>query len=153
ARAAREAESQKAPARLAMGRTEVRGITESRVSEPLDPELGVLKVTSPAGRPVALVWNYAIHGTALGRGNFLMSGDLMAEASARIERELGVPALFVNGAVADVSPRPRGWAGVAQAGSALAAGALAAWAEATPEPDVPLAVATEAVALPSPALS
>ena len=55
------------------------------------------------------MWNYAIHGTALGRDNFLLSGDLMADASLRLERELGVPALFVNGAVGDVSPRPRGW--------------------------------------------
>src|SRR5262249_15786739 len=153
ASAAREAESRKAPARVAMGRTDVRGIAESRVGEPLDSELGVLKVTDRAGRPLSLVWNYAIHGTALGRANFLLPGDLMAGPSVRMERELGVPALFVNGAVADVSPRPRGWAGVAQAGSALAAGALTAWAEATPEADASLAVVTEAVALPPPALS
>jgi hypothetical protein len=151
--AARDAEAHKVPARLAVGRTDVRGITESRVGEALDSELGVVKVTATEGRPVALVWNYAIHGTALGRSNFLLSGDLMADASLRLERELGVPALFVNGAVGDVSPRPRGWAGVALAGGALAAGALSAWAEARLEPDVALAVVTEPVTLPSPAMS
>jgi len=151
--AARDAEAKKAPARLAVGRADVRGIAESRVGGPLDSELGVVKVTARDGRPVALVWNYAIHGTALGRANFLLSGDLMADASRRIERELGVPALFVNGAVADVSPRPRGWAGVVLAGSALAAGALNAWAEARPETGPALEVVTEPVALPSPALS
>jgi hypothetical protein len=99
------------------------------------------------------VWNYAIHGTALGRENLWLSGDIMADASQRIERELGVPALFVNGAVGDVSPRPRGWAGVAAAGAALASGALTAWADARPQSDPGVAVVHERMALPSPALS
>jgi hypothetical protein len=100
-----------------------------------------------------MIWNYAIHGTALGRDNSMLSGDLMADASARIERELGAPALFVNGAVADVSPRPRNWSGVAEAGSALASGALAAWDRARPDATARLDVITETVALPPPALS
>jgi hypothetical protein len=74
---------------------------------------------------VALVWNYAIHGTTLGRGNLLVSGDLMAEASARIERRLGVPALFVNGAVGDVSPAAR--VGRRRDGEQLAPRAPSAW--------------------------
>lgn len=152
-RAARLAESGKAPARLAVGRSDVAGIAESRVRGPLDTELGLLKVTTLGGRPLALVWNYAIHGTALGRDNFLLSGDLMGDASHRIEQTLGVPALFVNGAVGDVSPRPRGWSGVAAAGSALADAALAAWADARPEASPRLDVVTERVALPSPFLS
>jgi hypothetical protein len=110
-------------------------------------------VTTLTGLPVALVWNYAIHGTALSRDNFLLSGDLMADASLRLERELGVPALFVNGAEGDVSPRPRGWNGVATAGTALAAGALSAWAAAREDTDQRLEVVTERVILPSPALS
>lgn len=149
---ARQAETRKVPARLASARTEVHDITESRVRGPLDPELGVLKVMGTDGRPVALLWNYAIHGTALGRENLLLSGDLMAEASARLEREIGAPALFVNGAVGDVSPRPRGWAGVKAAGEVLAAGALRAWAEAGTEPSS-LQVARESVALPAPSVS
>jgi hypothetical protein len=152
-RATRQAEAGKTAARVGAGRAEVTGIAESRVQGPLDTELGVLKVTTLAGLPVALVWNYAIHGTALSRDNFLLSGDLMADASLRLERELGVPALFVNGAEGDVSPRPRGWIGVGTAGSALAAGALAAWAAAREDSDQRLEVVTERVILPSPALS
>ena len=153
AHAAREAEASKVRARIAVGRADVSGITESRVQGPLDTELGVLKVTAAAGRPIALVWNYAIHGTALGRNNLLLSGDLMGDASLRLERDLGVPALYVNGAVGDVSPRPRGWAGVATAGRALADGARAAWEQAQADPDPRLDVVREPVALPSPALS
>ena len=151
--ATRQAEARKSAARVATGRADVTGIAESRVQGPLDTELGVLKVTKLTGLPVALVWNYAIHGTALSRDNFLLSGDLMADASLRLERELGVPALFVNGAEGDVSPRPRGWNGVATAGTALAAGALSAWAAAREDTDQRLEVVTERVILPSPALS
>jgi hypothetical protein len=153
AEAAREAQARQVPAVLGASRVEVRGIADSRVHGPLDPELGVLRVAGVDGRPVSLVWNYAIHGTALGRDNFLFSGDLMADAAERIERELGVPALFVNGAVGDVSPRPRGWAGVAEAGQALAAGAVAAWGEARPTATRPVEVVRERVVLPSPAVS
>lgn len=150
--AARQAEARKAKARIAAGRTEVVGIAESRVQEALDPELGVVKVIGADGRPVALLWNYAIHGTALGRDNFLLSGDLMGDASARLEREVGVPALFVNGAEGDVSPRPRGWTGVQAGGQALTAGALRAWGQAHLESGG-VQVATERVTLPSPTVS
>jgi hypothetical protein len=151
-RAASAAESSKAPAVVSSARVEVSDVAESRVQEALDPELGVLKVTRPDGRPVAMVWNYAIHGTALARDNFLLSGDLMGEASARVEREIGAPALFVNGALGDVSPRGRGWVGVKAIGDALAAGALRAWGATRPEPGR-LEVARERVAMPPPTVA
>ena len=78
-------------------------------------------------RPIAVVWNYAIHGTMLGASNFKLSGDVMGDASARIEEQLGAPALYVNGAVGDVSPRQRGWDGVAATGKLLSAAVLALW--------------------------
>lgn len=152
-RAAREAERRRVPAHLAWGKTTVTGVATSRLDQPLDPELGLLKVTDSDGRPVALVWNYAIHGTALGPGNALLSGDLMAEASARLERETGAPALFVNGAAGDVSPRERGWPGVESAGAALASAALAAWRTLPPGRDETLEVAQGEVSLPDPVLS
>lgn len=152
-RAAREAYARRAPARVGTGVSEVTGITRSRLRAPLDPELGVLKVVADDGRPIALVWNYAIHGTALGRDNLLVSGDLMAEASSRIERRLGVPALFVNGAVGDVSPAARGWSGAAQIGERLAREALAVWDRVTPETDARVDLAAGRAALPAPAVS
>jgi neutral/alkaline ceramidase-like enzyme len=150
--AAVRAEAGKVRARVGSGLTEVSDIAESRVQGPLDPELGVVKVVGSNGRPVAAIWNYAIHGTALGRDNFLLSGDLMGEANARIERAIGVPALFVNGAVGDVSPRPRGWTGVQTAGQALATGALRAWEHAIFEPGR-LQIWTEHILLPPPTLA
>ena len=151
--AAREAWKRREPARVVAGKGTVTGIATSRLDQPLDPELGVLKVTAMDGRGLALVWNYAIHGTALGHGNFQISGDLMGEASARLERETGVPVLFVNGAAGDVSPIGRGWPGVESIGSTLAASALATWSALPPGRDGTLGIAESRVALPDPGLS
>lgn len=150
--AARTAERRKRPATVGTGWTEVSGLTDSRVHGRLDPELGLLKVMGTDGKPVAAVWNYAIHGTMLGRKNFELSGDVMGDASARIEEQLGAPALYVNGAVGDVSPRQRGWDGVAATGKLLAASVLALWPRVPPDGDQRLTVAGETAALPSPAL-
>jgi len=151
--AAREAWRRREPARVVAGKGTVTGIATSRLDQPLDPELGVLKVTAVDGRPVALVWNYAIHGTALGHGNFQISGDLMGEASARLERETGVPVLFVNGAAGDVSPIWRGWPGVETIGSTLAGSALATWRALPAGRDETLGIAESRVALPHPGVS
>lgn len=150
--AARQAEARLGPAVVGAGRAEVTGIAESRLHAPLDPELGVLKVVRRDGRPVAAVWNYAIHGTALGPRNGLLSGDLMAEASRRIEARLDAPALYVNGAVGDVSPARRGWPGVQQIGAELAAAVVDAWAGAPASADGPLAAVVDRVSLPAPSV-
>jgi hypothetical protein len=150
--AARQAERRKRPATVGTGRSQVPGLTDSRVREAVDSELGVLRVMGTDNRPVAVMWNYAIHGTALGRDNFQLSGDVMGDASTRIEEQLGVPALFVNGAVGDVSPRQRGWDGVAAIGKALSAGVLAAWPRIAPDPEQRLTAAVETAALPAPGL-
>lgn len=152
-KAADEALRRRGPALLAWGKTTVEGVATSRLRQPLDPELGLLKVMGADGRPVALVWNYAIHGTALGRSNGLLSGDLMADASARLERDTGTPVLFVNGAAGDVSPREHGWAGVENAGAALASAALSAWRTLLPRRDMTLSAVLGDVSLPAPALS
>jgi hypothetical protein len=151
--AALEASRRRVTARVAAGKSTVTGVATSRLDQPLDPELGVLKVTGVDGRPVALVWNYAIHGTALGHGNFQISGDLMGEASARLERETGVPVLFVNGAAGDVSPIGRGWPGVESIGAALASSALATWSALPSGRDEGLGAAESQVTLPDPAVS
>ncbi len=126
------------------------GLTDSRVREAVDDELGVLRVMGTDNRPVAVMWNYAIHGTALGRENFQLSGDVMGDASARIEEQLGVPALFVNGAVGDVSPRQRGWDGVAAGGKTLAGAVVALWPRIPPDPDQRLAATSVTALLPAP---
>jgi hypothetical protein len=153
ARAARDALGRKSPAGLSAGHTAVTGVGQSRLGAPLDERLDVVKVARTDGRTVAILWNYAVHGTALDRSNMLLSADLMGHASAAIGRAIEAPALFVNGAEGDVRPRQRGWPGLRAAGDALAAGALRALRTAQPDPAPLLSAVTVRVELPAPRLS
>jgi hypothetical protein len=150
--AVRRADAASRPARLARAVVTAPPVVRSRLGQPIDPQLAVLKVTAPDGTPLALLWNFAIHGTMLGPRNLRLSGDVTGEASHRLEQALGVPVLFVNGAVADVSPARHGERATADVGAELAAAARTAWAAATAMPPR-LAVATRSIALPGPRLS
>jgi neutral ceramidase len=153
--AVRTAGARARDARLASALVEAPPATRSRLGGEVDREIVVLKLTTTAGEPLALLWNYAIHGTMLGPRNLRYSGDVMGVASRTLETALGVPALFVNGAVGDVSPRQHGEAEHAITGRALAEAVRAAWEAATPEPitGAPLVARTSRVPLPAPALS
>lgn len=153
AQAARRADAAKVSARVGAVSLPGPPLTKSRLGQPLDPDVVVLKLASPAGAPIALLWNYAIHGTMLGPRNLQYSGDVMGLASRELERRLGVPALFVNGAVGDVSPRGHGHTAARTDAAALAEAAERAWRRARPAAAGPLATRTARLELPSPYVS
>ena len=153
ATAIRQADGARAPARVAATTVTAPSVTASRLARPLDQEVVVLKLTTVGGAPLALVWNFAIHGTMLSAANLRLSGDVMGAASARLEQRLGAPALFVNGAVGDVSPARHGEAALREVSSALAAAVEAGWAQAKPLPVTTLRVSERRVTLPPAALS
>jgi hypothetical protein len=140
-------------ARVAVATVEAPPITVSRLGGEVDRELLVLKITGTDGTPTALLWNYAIHGTMLGPGNRRLSGDVMGIVSRGLEAELGVPALYVNGAVGDVSPRQHGHNEAVGAARLLGDAVRSAWTSATPLAALPLVVQTAKVRLPSPRVS
>lgn len=151
--AARQAELRKVPARVGGGSGEANGIAVSRLDLPLDPEVGVLKVVGADGAPLALLWNYAVHGTTLGKENRHLSGDLMGVANRLLERRLGAPALYTNGAVADVSPARHGLAAAETLGEELAREVLAVWERVPPRQDATLGAVAARVELPEPRLT
>lgn len=71
---------------------------------PVDRQIGLLKLERSDGSLLALVANYAIHGTVLGGRSELISGDAPGVAAAYVEQRLGAPVLFVNGAAGDIAP-------------------------------------------------
>src|SRR5437870_9545163 len=77
----------------------------------------------------------------------------MGVAARELERRLRVPALFVNGAVGDVSPRRHGPAALVADARTLATAVEEAWARATPELVSTLTTRTARVRLPAPTLS
>lgn len=99
--------------------------------EPVDKEVGIIRIDDLKGRPVAVLVNYASHPVVYWPGN-LVSGEYPGYCSRIVERALGKNAvcLFVNGAGGDINPYdsclpseecPK------RVGKALADTALAVW--------------------------
>jgi len=151
--AVRRADAARGPARVGLGIATVDAVVRSRIGGPIDSDLVVLSVRRPGGQPVALVWNFAIHGTMLSARNLTLSADVMGAASQALEQEIGAPALFVNGAVGDVSPARHGPAALGEVAAALADAARSAWSTAAAVGDGPLLARVVRVTLPSPHVS
>jgi hypothetical protein len=97
------------PARVALSRSEARIGRNRRLADgPLDPEVLVISVQRPDGRPLAVVYQHACHPTVLGHDNLEVSADWPGVTGAEIERATGATALFLLGAHADIDPRTRG---------------------------------------------
>lgn len=76
---------------------------------PTDPEVPVLSVVSPEGRPIALLANYALHYVGGVPGTHL-SADYFGEFAERVRRRLETPgqdppfvAMMSNGASGDIN--------------------------------------------------
>lgn len=151
--AALEAYRARQPARIGAASRIGPDVTVGRIGLPVDRDLLVLRIESERGRPIAVLWNYAIHGTMLGPKNLKFSGDVVGLASGLVERAMGVPALFVNGTVADVSPRRHGLEPMRAVAQDLGRAVQALWREAQPGVHVPLRVRRMRVAMPPPVLS
>lgn len=104
-------------------RSEARiGANRRLAHGPVDPEVLVLRVDRASGEPLALLFNYACHGTVLGHENLEISADWPGVACATIERKTGANALFLLGAHADIDPRTRGLMDLAIAGQSRGLG-------------------------------
>ncbi|HUU28695.1 MAG TPA: neutral/alkaline non-lysosomal ceramidase N-terminal domain-containing protein [archaeon] len=73
---------------------------------PSDKTVAVVKFTTLQGEPIAILFNYGVHGTVLGSKNYLITGDLPGVASQFVEKKYGdrFPVLFTSGAAGDQSP-------------------------------------------------
>lgn len=72
---------------------------------PVDHRIGLIRLEQEDGSPLALIANYAMHGTALGGKNLsLISGDAPGIVAEYVEKEWGAPVLFVNGAAGNLAP-------------------------------------------------
>ncbi len=102
-----KARADRRPARIAFARGEAPEFARNRRVKdgPIDPELNLLLVTDLLARPMAVLANYAAHGTLLGDKNFLVSGDWIGAFQRALEARVPGVALFTNGAEGDVAPR------------------------------------------------
>jgi hypothetical protein len=154
-----QARSSLHPARLAFVREAVPELCRNRrhPDGPTDPDLNLLAVLDAMGRPLAVVANYAAHGTVLSDRNFLVSGDWPGAFQRALEAKLGTTALYTNGAEGDIAPRPpggrEGFERCEAMGAALAErAAILVRGIAKPGPQATITYVERGVDLPSPTL-
>jgi len=70
----------------------------------VDRRIGLMRLDKANGSPLALIANYAIHGTVYGPANLEISGDAPGIVSSYVEQKTGVPLLFINGAAGNIAP-------------------------------------------------
>lgn len=111
-----------APVTVAAATATLDGYVRNRRGWPeTDVALTALRFTGSGGWPVATLVNCACHPTASGPANVEVSRDWCGYAVDAVERELGGPALYVNGAIGDVNPARDGGFEAAEAlGAAVA---------------------------------
>lgn len=113
----KDARAKLEPARLAVGEGSAMANINRRARDvdgrirlglnpygPVDRQIGLIRLERPDGSPIALIASYAIHGTALGGTNTLISGDVPGIVAAYVEEKIRAPMLFVNGAAGNVAP-------------------------------------------------
>lgn len=69
-----------------------------------DRKIGLIRLDKEDGTPLALIANYAMHGTVLGPTNTLISGDAPGIVAQYVEKKTGVPMLYINGAAGNIAP-------------------------------------------------
>jgi len=75
-------------------------------TSPVDPTVSVLRVDSAAGKPIAILVNYACHPVVFGSDNLQYSADYPGVMVKTVERELGDEplAMFLQGGDGDINP-------------------------------------------------
>jgi neutral ceramidase len=113
----KEARQKLAPARLGVG----WGFSQANINRraidvdgqatlglnpdgPVDRRIGLMRIDQEDGTPIALLANYPIHGTVMSGENLLISGDAPGIVADYVEKKIGAPLLFINGALGNLAP-------------------------------------------------
>lgn len=95
-------------ATIGINRREVIGegktILGNNPDGPVDSEVGVLRVDTRDGEPLATVANYACHPVILGPRSTVVSADYVGQTRQVVEAATGAPMLFLQGACGDINP-------------------------------------------------
>jgi len=116
------------PARLGVAAKEVpfnRNRHSRREDRSVDRELLVLRVEDGDGKPIAHAVNFAAHPTMHPAALRKFSADYPGALAELVEKETGVPCLFLQGAAGDLSPDPGKETGPEKFGQAVGREVLA----------------------------
>ena len=70
----------------------------------VDRRIGLIRIDKADGTPMAVIANYAMHGTVLGGESTVISGDAPGIAAEYVEEKTGAPMLYINGAAGNLAP-------------------------------------------------
>lgn len=71
---------------------------------PVDRRIGLLRIEKEDGTLMAILANYAMHGTVMSGANLDISGDAPGIVAEYVEEKLGAPMLYINGAAGNIAP-------------------------------------------------
>jgi len=71
---------------------------------PVDRQFNLIRLDRPDGSLIALIANYAMHGTVMSGQNLSISGDGPGTVTAYLEQKLGGTVLYINGAAGNIAP-------------------------------------------------
>ena len=113
----KEAKTKLAPARMGVGYGMAMANINRRARDlegptflglnpdgPADRTIGLIRLEHEDGKILALVANYAMHGTVLGQENMKISADAPGIVAEYVERQIGAPMLYINGAAGNLAP-------------------------------------------------
>lgn len=104
-----DAEKALKPARLGVG-TESTALNRNRHTkrEPkaTDPMLAILRLDDRAGKPIAILVNFAAHPVMTDAKILKFSADYPGFLKRKVEAELSTKCIFMQGAAGDMSPNP-----------------------------------------------
>lgn len=113
----REARAKLAPSRLGVGTGMAMANINRRARDmdgkislglnpdgPVDRQIGLLRLERSDGSLIALIANYAMHGTVMSGRWTQISGDGPGVVAAYVEKNTGAPMLYINGAAGNIAP-------------------------------------------------
>lgn len=107
AEAITEANRSLVPAKLAVGAIALDGFNRNRhtklLPKPVDTTLGVMRLDSMEGKPIAVLVNFAGHPTTVPGEKLQFSADYVGALRDQIEQRHGGTAVFMQGASGDLS--------------------------------------------------
>lgn len=132
-----EADSRLEPVHLAAGSVELDGFNSNRhsklESKPRDKTLSVLRLDTAAGKPLAVLVNWAAHPTSIPSKTMQFSADYVGALKQRISEAMGAAPVFIQGAAGDLSTS-RGGRDFRAYGAALGAEAVKLAQSLAPKP-------------------
>ena len=114
-----------ARARAVPSRIEVRtaqsdlGINRRNAQSRIDPRVVIFSLVDESEKEHAFLFHYSCHLTVLGVDNYQISADWIGPVRNELERQLGFPAMFLQGAEGNVDPVCRGALDMADPDQAL----------------------------------